>query len=541
MKQLYTFLFMPCCKKYRILMGVCIGLELLYTIVSFAGPEVLRMATQAIEESSQELLRTCIILAVSSTLVYLALTSILKLLEKHTINQYEQGMQHAVLDQLFSLQKLRSKAYTSGDIITLTTQNIPYAVGNSLSYFFKIFQGIALILISIVYMGLLNMKLMLAMVGFNVIVRLFSTYFEKKIKASAKAVASTTKKNNGYLLDLLANILIIRVFNRQKHFTNKLLEKEQETMKVNWRNFNWANGFSEVIWFTLKAAQIGIGFGYGGYLVYKGETAFSVIWAFIFAIGLFTNGLNSTSSALAHKSNALPNIEPVTEFLQDKEVEKEIIVQHGPFGEFPIRFENVSFRFKGKEIFQNISFEIRPHEKVLIEGANGEGKSTLLHLIMGLYRPDSGAIYYGDHDIAGMSVADISQNYAYIPQNNAIAVGTAYENASLSDEYPQEELAAIFNRLNLEHVQFHAPQSYSQGEKQRLGIARAWLKAGKAKLIVGDEAFSNVDRENKNRIARDMFQQFADNMIIMVLHEEMNLKFDRRLRVANQTVYEICS
>ncbi|HBM80286.1 MAG TPA: hypothetical protein DD426_05535 [Clostridiaceae bacterium] len=534
-----VFLFLSYCKRYRLFILGCVLMEIIFAIVSLATPEVLRMTTSAIENASVAQLKNSAFFAIITTILYIALTSTVKVMEQHTLNKCEQCVQSIMIDKLFSLRKLRIKQYNSGDLVTLITQNATNAVSNSLSFLFQFIQGLAVIIIGIVYMGMLNIKLMVAMIIFNILIRTFFIYFERKIKTSSKIVSNTIRKNNGFLIDLLNNMLVIRVFNRLRYFKNKLFEKETETMMADWKNFIWHNGFSEVVWFTQKAAQIGIAFGFGGYLVFRKETNFSVILAFTVAIDLFTKGINAVMSGLADKSNALPNIEMVADFLNDKAVENKSLNNNHSVENFSIKFDNVSFSFGEKEVLKDVSFEIKPKEKVMIEGPNGEGKSTLLNLILGLYRPKRGKIYYGNCDISQMNMEDIIKNYSFISQNSYITVGNAYENIALSDNYDERELDSIFKKLNLNCVQKNDPQSYSQGEKQRLNIARALLKSVNAKLIVGDEIFSNIDKDNKKKIADVLSSQFLDKTVVMVCHDDMGLKFDKKFVVANKTVQQI--
>ncbi|MDI6618582.1 MAG: ABC transporter ATP-binding protein [Clostridiales bacterium] len=534
-----VFLFLSYCKRYRLFILGCVLMEIIFAIVSLATPEVLRMTTSAIENASVAQLKNSAFFAIITTALYIALTSTVKVMEQHTLNKCEQCVQSIMIDKLFSLRKLQIKQYNSGALVTLITQNATNVVSNSLSFLFQFIQGLAVIIIGIVYMGMLNIKLMVAMIIFNILIRTFFIYFERKIKTSSKIVSNTIRKNNGFLIDLLNNMLVIRVFNRLRYFKNKLFEKETETMMADWKNFIWYNGFSEVVWFTQKAAQIGIAFGFGGYLVFRKETNFSVILAFTVAIDLFTKGINAVMSGLADKSNALPNIEMVADFLNDKAVENKSLNNNHSVENFSIKFDNVSFSFGEKEVLKDVSFEIKPKEKVMIEGPNGEGKSTLLNLILGLYRPKRGKIYYGNCDISQMNMEDIIKNYSFISQNSYITVGNAYENIALSDNYDERELDSIFKKLNLNCVQKNDPQSYSQGEKQRLNIARALLKSVNAKLIVGDEIFSNIDKDNKKKIADVLSSQFLDKTVVMVCHDDMGLKFDKKFVVANKTVQQI--
>ena len=180
---------------------------------------------------------------------------------------------------------------------------------------------------------------------------------------------------------------------------------------------------------------------------------------------------------------------------------------------------------------QNVNFCIRPGEHVLITGPNGGGKSTLLNLLCGLYRPERGVIYYGSSDTTLIRLTSLSQNYAYISQEGHILERNLFENIALSDEYNEETVLQVLQQLNIGHIIHTAPTLVSQGEKQRINIGRALYRADSAAILVGDEIFSNVDKENAARIADALEQAFDGKTMIFVAHTDMPLKFDKVLTV----------
>ena len=168
---------------------------------------------------------------------------------------------------------------------------------------------------------------------------------------------------------------------------------------------------------------------------------------------------------------------------------------------------------------------------MLITGPNGGGKSTLLNLLCGLYRPERGVIYYGSSDTTLIRLTSLSQNYAYISQEGHILERNLFENIALSDEYNEETVLQVLKQLNIGHIIHTAPTLVSQGEKQRINIGRALYRADSAAVLVGDEIFSNVDKENAVRIADALEQVFDGKTMIFVAHTDMPLKFDKVLTV----------
>ena len=205
---------------------------------------------------------------------------------------------------------------------------------------------------------------------------------------------------------------------------------------------------------------------------------------------------------------------------------------------FIIKCKNMCFTFGDTPLLQDVNLTIYENEKVMIKGLNGSGKSTLLNLISGLYKPTSGSICYGDYNISFINLDSLSDKYLYITQNSNILGGSIYENMALSTNYDSELCDDILRKLNLEKVKDATPNLLSQGEKQRLNIGRALYREQDVYLILGDEIFANIDKENIHMITELLEHEFADKTVIFVCHENIAYKFDRVIYVEGGFVKE---
>ena len=182
-------------------------------------------------------------------------------------------------------------------------------------------------------------------------------------------------------------------------------------------------------------------------------------------------------------------------------------------------FENISFTYEGEEtpVFENFSAEIDLRRWTCLTGMSGRGKSTLYRLILGLYRPQSGRIYLktdrGDFPVSAAS----RHLFSYVPQSPVLFSGTVRENlrlaaANATDEELWRALTAAqcaFLRQmpeGMDTVVGQFGEGLSQGQRQRIAIARALLTEGKVLLL--DEITSALDTETATQVIESLFATY---------------------------------
>ncbi len=200
----------------------------------------------------------------------------------------------------------------------------------------------------------------------------------------------------------------------------------------------------------------------------------------------------------------------------------------------PLRVEHLTKRFwqgaNAVEALKGVSLTIRRGEFVAVMGASGSGKSTLLHTMAGLTRPDEGAVFVDDQNLAEMSDYNLTlfrrRHIGLVFQAfNLIPTLTARDNAllpSLADGRGIEadvELNPLLERLGLAARSHHRPDALSGGEQQRVAIARAIL--GNPSIILADEPTGSLDSVTGQNIC-SLLQQLCHEQgrtIVLVTHE----------------------
>jgi ATP-binding cassette subfamily B protein len=194
-----------------------------------------------------------------------------------------------------------------------------------------------------------------------------------------------------------------------------------------------------------------------------------------------------------------------------------------------VEFNNVSFGYRpDKLILKDLSFIIEPGSHVGLVGQSGCGKTTLLNLLLGLYRTQSGFIKIGNDDLVNIDSAYFLNNVGIALQepflfDETIASNISYaaKKASTEDVAEAARLAGALDFINSLPDKFNTVVGenafkLSQGQKQRIAIARALIK--RPQIIILDEATSSLDVESEEKIIQNIRDSFKDSTIIIVSH-----------------------
>ena len=250
-----------------------------------------------------------------------------------------------------------------------------------------------------------------------------------------------------------------------------------------------------------------------------------------------TAALSALSNNLHH---TLASGNRVLDILEETPVVEEITDGVSQM-EGDIRCENVSFSYKETQGYQpqkenvlsdfNATFEQNKIHGIL--GKSGCGKSTLLKLLMRFYETEKGAISYGEQNVNAINTSTLRDNIAYVTQETFLFTDTIENNIRVAKaDATREEIIEAAKKASIHDFIMSTPQGYdtvlaelgdsiSGGEKQRIGIARAFLHD--SRMIFLDEPTSNIDSLNEGMILRSLEQEKKDKTIILVSHRKSTM------------------
>jgi len=191
-----------------------------------------------------------------------------------------------------------------------------------------------------------------------------------------------------------------------------------------------------------------------------------------------------------------------------------------------IKFEKINLSYGEKEIFRDFSLEIMAGEKVVIYGKSGMGKSTLLKLILGFVRPESGKIVFNQKILNDKTINQLRQKIAYVDQDVVLGEGVVKEviaeyfsfgvNRELALE--QDKLGKLMKEFELEsNLLDQEVDELSGGERQRLALVIALLLERSVMLL--DEVTASLDPATKKLVVKNLVKR-KDLMLIVVTHDQ---------------------
>ena len=336
---------------------------------------------------------------------------------------------------------------------------------------------------------------------------------------------------NRYLIDLFKNHKIIKIFQREnfeksrsEKFVNDLKEKSAKIAAVYIRSAP----IMEILTGIMIAALI----FYSGKLIISGELAINNFFSFLAAMMLAyqpVKTLTKVNVAISQGFSAAERILPIIDIENEinlNEQGKKLTIEEGN-----IVLDNVNFSYKSNpenKVLQNISVKFTGGKMTALVGHSGSGKSTLLNMIPRIYLPTSGNIYFDNQDISKVNLMSLRNQISIVDQNTTLFDDTVFNNIKYArpDANKEDILEAaklsmcdefIDNLENgFETMIGENGVKLSGGEKQRLSIARAFLK--NSRIILLDEATSSLDSDTEEKIQKALDKLTINKTTIVIAH-----------------------
>jgi len=302
---------------------------------------------------------------------------------------------------------------------------------------------------------------------------------------------------------------------------------------------NMSNFANQLVW--VGTVTLGV------YLTQTGAIGSGAIVACSMLSGRSIAPLAQLSQLLTRLNTALASYRNLNALMsQPREHKNKAAYLNRPVWQGSIEFRDVSFNYPGQSQggLQNISFKIEAGEKVAIVGKVGSGKTTLAKLLVGLYKPSSGAILVDGIDIRQIDPADLRRNIGVVMQESWLFSGTVKQNIAVGGNNPTDEeilQAAMVSGVH-EFISEH-PDGYayklkekgeglSGGQRQTINIARALV--GRPPILLMDEPTSAMDLGHESELIAKLKNQLINQTILIITHRTSILELATRVLVLDQ-------
>lgn len=419
--------------------------------------------------------------------------------------------------------------------LTHSVPEIVISMETFLSHFFAVS-------IAIFTLWQVNSVFAWAMLVWSLSFIIVSILFANRLNTYADAWSEIGSRLTGRVVDVLSNIISVRLFSRtsqEKDLMNRGLEESvRAEQKMEWAYF-WLfllYGYSFVIYigltlyFLIKGRQEGI-LSVGDFALVLGINV-----AIVDFLWQLTKDFSYYSQMMGRATQALRTLSLPVE-IKDQDDVSELKVTKGQ-----IRFENVKFHYKGAvPLFENKTITIESGQKVGLVGYSGSGKTTFVNLILRLYDVTSGHIYIDGQDIQKVSQKSLRENIGMIPQdpslfNRSIMENIRYGKIDATDkqviEAAKKSHAHDFIKDLTEGYETHIGErgvKLSGGQRQRISIARALLK--NAPILMLDEATSQLDTITERLIQDSLWDLMQGKTALVIAHRLSTLSHMDRILV----------
>ncbi len=365
-----------------------------------------------------------------------------------------------------------------------------------------------------------------------------------------------SREMNGKILSFysesIQNLQTIKAFDLTKRYVNQLKDNLDlyRRLRLDYDKFS--------IIMTLCLSIIGLivtytCYGWGVWRLWQGAITYGTMTLFLQISGQLTSSFSALVALLPNSisiATAAGRIMEITDLPLEKNEYNEIaenlskeIAENG----LAVRCENLTYTYKDGDstVVKNISFSALPGETIAFIGPSGEGKTTILRLILGLVESDSGKLVMETSDNKSIPVSESTRRFcAYVPQGNAVFSGSVADNLRIvkpnaTEEEIQKalETADAWDFIKKLPDGIYTPISekgvnFSEGQIQRISIARALLRD--APLIVMDEATSALDAKTEQTVLANMMKSYPNRTRIITTHRPSMLKYCTRVYKINE-------
>ena len=442
--------------------------------------------------------------------------------------------------------------FSNGDMINRFHGDISAVSDNAVSWIPSVIISVYTFITTFIVIWHYSPVMSLIALSSAPVILLMGRYLVGKQKAHREEMMETSSRMFSFETEALYNLDTVKSFGIMDSFSTQLRELQMQYRRItlSWNMFQIrTNVFMAILSLLVEYAA----YGYALFLLWSGRITYGTMT-------LFLQQRNSLSSAFQSVVGIVPGfinssvsahrIQELMALPREKHHDEEIPSEYFRGG-LTLKLDQVDFAYEdgeGEMVIEASDFEARPGQITALVGPSGEGKTTVLRLLLGIIEPSDGSCVFLPESGSPLPVSAESRALiSYVPQGNTLLSGTIAENMRLArqDATDEEIIEALKLACAWEFVEklpdgindniYERGKGLSEGQAQRISIARALLRD--APVMLMDEATSALDVETERTVLRSILQKSPDRTFILTTHRPTVLSMcDRVYRVVDKQI-----
>jgi ATP-binding cassette subfamily B protein len=401
---------------------------------------------------------------------------------------------------------------------------------------------------------LLSFDLRLALITFTMLplIGIASLIFRIASADAYRRTRETIGAITGYLQESISGVRVVRSFGQEGRHAREFADLNELNRGANMRTVNMNAAYFPAIEFVSALATVAV-LIYGGYQVLDGRILLGVLVGFLAALNNFFDPITQLSQLYTTYQSGMAALDKIFELLDEQpDMQERPNAPALPRIRGELRFDHVSFGYGGEDgrlALDDIDLTIAPGETVALVGATGAGKSTFAKLVARFYDPTRGRVLIDGHDVRDVSFQSLRSQLGIVPQEAFLFSGTVGANIAFgAPGASAEEIAEAARAVGAHELITSLEHGYdtevgerggqlSAGQRQLVAFARAMI--ADPRILVLDEATSNVDLHTEARIEHGLRRLLAGRTAIVIAHRLSTIKGASRIVVlANGRIVE---
>ena len=510
-----------------------IALTVTGNLLALLGPMLSGYAIDAIgtgpgEADFQRIFSYCALMLlfylISSVMAYLLSVLMVKLSQRVAYQ-----LRADLFNKLVDLPVRFFDGHQTGDIISRVSYDIDTVTSSLSNDFLQIAASSIMVLGSLGMMLTISPPLIVVFVVTVPISVLFIRYRTRTIRPLFSRRSAKLGELNGLVEEIISGQKTTKAYHQEETMIGRFDAKNEEAVQAYYKADYYGStvGPSVNAINNLSLALISV---FGALLFLRGSISLGNLSSFVLYSRKFSGPINEMANIISELQSACSAAERVFRLI-DEEPEPADAPQALELTDVggDVQMEHIHFGYDpDKTIIHDLSLHAKPGSLVAIVGPTGAGKTTIINLLMRFYDPQSGWIRMDGHDSRDITRKSLRAAYTMVLQDTWLFYGTIYENIAFSRPgATREEVIEAAKAAKIHNYIMQLPDGYdtvitedgmniSQGQKQMLTIARAMLSD--AKMLILDEATSNVDTRTEQQIQSAMRELMQDRTCFVIAH-----------------------